>query len=117
MNKETRYFDHEKIVKIWFTIQYRIRSHKRRGLFLSKWLFIQFYALSFLETISILNTIPGYTEKLIKLVNLPIQKFNSTRQLENYSTFLKLGGPELYIFFLFMILGEIIVICFCFLCC
>jgi hypothetical protein len=60
---------------------------------MTKWLFIQFYVFSYIETISILNTIPGYSKKLWPMINTPITSFNAVKKLENISKFFKFGAP------------------------
>jgi len=52
-----------------YKMQYRILNQKRKSLFITRILFICFFAFSYLETVSVLNTVPRYKGKLFSLYN------------------------------------------------
>ena len=62
--------------KIFYVMQYRILKQKRRGYYFTKWLFIQFYLISYLETIALLNKIPGFQKNLFTIINSPLCELN-----------------------------------------
>ncbi len=120
MKKEEKYkkFSFEEFKKRIYIIQYRILKQKRRGLFLSRVLFISFYLFSYMETFEVINNIPGYSGQLFPIIKSTMNSIRLVFRLKTIADYLNTDETrviliiQLIILFISLLVTVLLVICF-----